>query len=211
MRVQPQWVWPCLGLARIACIQRLWPYNWWFPCQKYHVYIVYIYGFGQPYACSIRWDVEWHKDCVGGWTGGTSSKADSSALHLDTHPEGAESSSGHPDDLTQRVTHSLLHVFVQMPTWGVASSRTFWLMALSVYPVSHVTSLKESHTASCKFFVQMPTWGVPALRRGTHLPKTLCISAKHVVQKVLDTWYTSAKEIMHICSNILHSWSTHSS
>jgi len=32
------------GLARTVCMHRLWPYIWWFPCQKYRMYTMYI-GF----------------------------------------------------------------------------------------------------------------------------------------------------------------------
>jgi len=43
-----------LGLARTVYIHRIWPDIWWFPCQKYRIYTVYIqvyiyiYGSGQP-------------------------------------------------------------------------------------------------------------------------------------------------------------------
>jgi len=43
-----------LGMARTVHTHRIWPYIWWFPCQKYRIctlYIQYIYGSGQPY----RW------------------------------------------------------------------------------------------------------------------------------------------------------------
>ena len=32
-----------LGLARTVCIHRIWPYIWWFSCQKYRIYTVYIW------------------------------------------------------------------------------------------------------------------------------------------------------------------------
>jgi hypothetical protein len=32
-----------LGLARAVYIHRIWPYIWWFPCQNYRVYTVYIW------------------------------------------------------------------------------------------------------------------------------------------------------------------------
>jgi len=35
--------WSCLGLARTVYIHRIWPYIWWFPCQRYHIYTVYIW------------------------------------------------------------------------------------------------------------------------------------------------------------------------
>jgi hypothetical protein len=38
-----------VGLARTVYMHRIWPYILWFPCQKYRVYTVYIYGSGQPY------------------------------------------------------------------------------------------------------------------------------------------------------------------
>jgi len=34
----------CVGLARTVYIHRIWPYIWWFPCQNYRIYTVYI-GF----------------------------------------------------------------------------------------------------------------------------------------------------------------------
>ena len=41
------WTWWSLctfsGLARTVYINRIWPYLWWFPCQKYCVHTVYIY------------------------------------------------------------------------------------------------------------------------------------------------------------------------
>jgi hypothetical protein len=33
----------CIGLARTVYIHRIWPYIWWFPCQKYLIYTVYIW------------------------------------------------------------------------------------------------------------------------------------------------------------------------
>jgi len=33
----------CVGLARTVYIHRIWPYIWWFPCQKYCIYTVYIW------------------------------------------------------------------------------------------------------------------------------------------------------------------------
>jgi len=30
-----------VGLARTVFVHRIWPYIWWFPCQKYRVYTVY--------------------------------------------------------------------------------------------------------------------------------------------------------------------------
>jgi hypothetical protein len=32
-----------LGLARTVCMHRIWPYIWWFPCQKYRIYTVHIW------------------------------------------------------------------------------------------------------------------------------------------------------------------------
>jgi hypothetical protein len=32
-----------VGLARTVYIHRIWPYIWWFPCQKYRIYTVYIW------------------------------------------------------------------------------------------------------------------------------------------------------------------------
>jgi len=43
---------PFLGLARTVCIHRIWPYFWWYLCQK-SVYTPYIYGSGQPYPFPI--------------------------------------------------------------------------------------------------------------------------------------------------------------
>jgi hypothetical protein len=42
----------CLGFGKTVHVHRIWPYIWWFPCQKYRIYTVYIYGSGQPYTCS---------------------------------------------------------------------------------------------------------------------------------------------------------------
>jgi len=33
----------CVGLARTVYTHRIWPYVWWFPCQKYCMYTVYTY------------------------------------------------------------------------------------------------------------------------------------------------------------------------
>jgi len=33
----------CVGLTRTVCMHRIWPYIWWFPCQNYRVYTVYIW------------------------------------------------------------------------------------------------------------------------------------------------------------------------
>ena len=33
----------CVGLARTVYIHRIWPYIWWFPCQKYRMCTVYIW------------------------------------------------------------------------------------------------------------------------------------------------------------------------
>jgi hypothetical protein len=35
----PSW----LGLARTVYMHRIWPYIWWFPCQKHRIYTVYIW------------------------------------------------------------------------------------------------------------------------------------------------------------------------
>jgi hypothetical protein len=32
-----------IGLARTVYIHRIWPYIWWFPCQKYRIHTVYIW------------------------------------------------------------------------------------------------------------------------------------------------------------------------
>jgi len=32
-----------IGLTRTKYIHRIWPYIWWFPCQKYRIYTVYIW------------------------------------------------------------------------------------------------------------------------------------------------------------------------
>jgi len=47
------WCWPTrinymiimiqVGLARTVYIHRIWPYIWWFPCQKYRICTVYIW------------------------------------------------------------------------------------------------------------------------------------------------------------------------
>jgi len=33
----------CVGLARTVYIHRIWPYIWWFSCQNYRIYTVYIW------------------------------------------------------------------------------------------------------------------------------------------------------------------------
>ena len=33
----------CVGLARTVYLHRIWPYVWWFPCQKYRIYTVHTY------------------------------------------------------------------------------------------------------------------------------------------------------------------------
>ena len=38
-----------LGLARTVYTHRIWPYIWWFPCQKYHIYTVYIWFWPTQY------------------------------------------------------------------------------------------------------------------------------------------------------------------
>ena len=40
-----------VGLARTICIHRIWPYTWWFPCQKYRIYTVYIWSWPTLYIC----------------------------------------------------------------------------------------------------------------------------------------------------------------
>jgi hypothetical protein len=37
-----------IGLVRIVCLHRIWPYIWWFPCQKYRTYTVFIYIWFWP-------------------------------------------------------------------------------------------------------------------------------------------------------------------
>jgi hypothetical protein len=42
----------CVGLARTVYIHRIWPYVWWFPCQKYRVYTVYIWFWPTLLSCN---------------------------------------------------------------------------------------------------------------------------------------------------------------
>jgi hypothetical protein len=41
-----------LGLARTVLIRRIWPYIWWFSCQNYRIYTVYIWFW--PTLCMIH-------------------------------------------------------------------------------------------------------------------------------------------------------------
>jgi len=38
-----------VGLARVVYIHRIWPYIWWFPCQKYRIHTVYIWSWPTLY------------------------------------------------------------------------------------------------------------------------------------------------------------------
>ena len=45
----------CVGLAITVYTYRIWPYIWWFPCQKIpYIHRIYLrmYGSGQPYICA---------------------------------------------------------------------------------------------------------------------------------------------------------------
>jgi hypothetical protein len=44
----------CTGLARTVYIHHIWPYIWWFPCQKYRIYTVYIW-FWPTLHCIISY------------------------------------------------------------------------------------------------------------------------------------------------------------
>jgi len=43
--IYTSFVLPCsfLGVARIVYVHRIWPYIWWYPCQKHRIYTVYTY------------------------------------------------------------------------------------------------------------------------------------------------------------------------
>jgi len=41
----------CVRLARTVYIHHIWPYIWWFPCQKYRVYTVYIWFWPTLIMC----------------------------------------------------------------------------------------------------------------------------------------------------------------
>jgi len=64
---------PLLRLVRTVYIHRIWPYIWWFPCQKYRIYTAYIWfwptlaiiniiaaGTGSVPDCLIRTPVSLH-------------------------------------------------------------------------------------------------------------------------------------------------------
>jgi hypothetical protein len=40
-----------VGLARTIYIHRIWPYIWWFPCQNYRMYTVYIWLWPTLHIC----------------------------------------------------------------------------------------------------------------------------------------------------------------
>jgi len=40
----------CIGFTRTVYMHRIWPYMWWFPCQKCRIYVVYIWSW--PSAAS---------------------------------------------------------------------------------------------------------------------------------------------------------------
>ena len=52
-----------LGLARTVYIHRIWPYIWWFPCQKYRIHTVYIWFWptqlilAHPVSKNKKWTV----------------------------------------------------------------------------------------------------------------------------------------------------------
>ena len=49
-----------LGLARTVYMHRIWPYIWWFPCQKCRIYTVYIYVvMANPTCMIIIYDEIW--------------------------------------------------------------------------------------------------------------------------------------------------------
>ena len=43
-----------LGLARTVNINRIWPWIWWFPCQKHRIYTVYIW-FWPTLVINVQW------------------------------------------------------------------------------------------------------------------------------------------------------------
>ena len=57
----------CLGLASTVYIHRIWPYIWWFLCQNYRIYTVYIYIWFWPTLCVLQvtsgaWEL-WYDSC----------------------------------------------------------------------------------------------------------------------------------------------------
>jgi len=67
----PTWLHPtlseCVGLARTVNIHRIWPYIWWFPCQKYRIYMVLanpkrmcptLNGCAPPTSLHLTWITE---------------------------------------------------------------------------------------------------------------------------------------------------------
>jgi hypothetical protein len=62
---------PKIGLARTIYKHRIWPYIWWFPCQKYRIYTVYI-GFWPTLRmcfCACRCSSLHTSGCLGGGVG----------------------------------------------------------------------------------------------------------------------------------------------
>ena len=46
-------IFTCVGLARTVYIHRIWPYFWWFSCQKYRIYTVYLWFWLTLYIRSL--------------------------------------------------------------------------------------------------------------------------------------------------------------
>jgi len=47
----------CVGLARTVYMHRIWPYIWWFSCQGYRTYIVYIWLWPTVNMCLLTLNV----------------------------------------------------------------------------------------------------------------------------------------------------------
>jgi hypothetical protein len=42
-----------VGLARTVYIHCIWPFSWWFPCQQYRIYTVYIWFWPTLIVCEL--------------------------------------------------------------------------------------------------------------------------------------------------------------
>jgi hypothetical protein len=53
----------CVGLARTVYIHRIWPYIWWFPCQKYRIHTVYIWFWPTLCICHMQTSEPFLRQC----------------------------------------------------------------------------------------------------------------------------------------------------
>jgi hypothetical protein len=68
----------CLGLARTVYIHRIWPYIWWFPCQKHRIYMV----LANPIYVTPCTDKVYVKPWINSGQFSNSTKPFSTPLHL---------------------------------------------------------------------------------------------------------------------------------